>query len=86
MTLTAPSAPSKRRSSTGKAAVAKPKGFDYWLEVQVSGDWVCVDVTQGKVNCAGEMEARASKPMLYVVAANADGSLKVRNIDSNPSC
>ena len=42
----------------------------------MKGDWLCVDPVLGKVNCAEEMEARASKPMLYVLAADVDGSIK----------
>lgn len=38
--------------------------------------WVCVDVVFSKVRCADEMEGRATKPVLYVIAANPDGTVK----------
>ena len=38
---------------------------------------ITVDVAQGRVNCALEMEERSGiKPMLYVIAVNMDGTLK----------
>ena len=56
----------------------KPKGVPYWLEIYVhKSGWITVDVDQGRTNCPLELEERcAIKPMLYVVAANADNSLK----------
>ena len=56
----------------------KPKGLPYWLEIYVhKSGWITVDVDQARTNCPLELEERcAIKPMLYVVAANADNSLK----------
>jgi xeroderma pigmentosum group C-complementing protein len=50
--------------------------IDYWAEVYVDKGWVCVDVVNGKVSCHLEMEDRASKPMLYVLAADRAGFVK----------
>ena len=57
---------------------SKPKGLPYWCEVYVKNSgWVTVDVDQGRVDCAQEMEERcAISPLLYVVAINADGTFK----------
>jgi hypothetical protein len=44
--------------------------------VFVRDEWVCVDVIGCKVDCAGDMEEGASKPMLYAMACNADGTVK----------
>ena len=45
---------------------AKPS-VNYWVEVWVKREWISVDVVHGKVNCPGEMEERATKPLLYVI-------------------
>lgn len=56
----------------------KISGLPYWCEVYVTkSGWVTVDVDQGRVDCAKEMEERSGiKPLLYIIAANADGTLK----------
>ena len=58
--------------------VISTKGLPYWCEVYVTNSgWITVDVDQGRVNCAQEMEERCGiKPLLYIVAVNADGSFK----------
>jgi hypothetical protein len=38
--------------------------------------WVTVDIVHGRVNCTAEMENLCSKPILYIVACNIDGSVK----------
>ena len=52
------------------------KMTDYFIEVLVKGEWVCVDAMRARTDCAEEMEAKASKPMLYVLACNADSTVK----------
>ena len=68
----------KSKPKAHKAKAQKDKGLPYWCEVYVTNSgWVPVDVDQGRVNCADEMEERCGiKPMLYVVAINADGTFK----------
>ena len=83
-------APTKRRKAAAavktknsakaakKAAIPAngTKMTDYFLEVLVKGEWVCVDAMRARTDCAEEMEAKASKPMLYVLACNADSTVK----------
>ena len=79
-------APTKRRTSTsaakGKQAASRSvrqpaaKTTDYFIEVLVKGEWVCVDAVRAKSDCAADMEQRATKPVLYVLACNADCTVK----------
>ena len=66
----------KKCKSSSNAS--KKKGVPYWIEVYIAkSGWVTVDIAEGRVNCTPEMEERCGiKPMLYVIAANADGTLK----------
>jgi len=69
----------KRRASAGKVQAKASVATNYWIEVAVrkgGAAWLAVDVVAGKVKCAAEMESRASKPLLYVLAANEDGTVK----------
>lgn len=72
--------PDEKPTAKGKskAKSSAKKGCPYWVEIYVTkSGWITVDVDQGRVDCAKEMEDRCGiKPMLYVVAANADGTLK----------
>jgi len=61
---------SKKPSKT-KSKEMKP-GLDYWCEVFV-GKWVTVDIVNGKSNCSAEMEAKATRPVTYVLADNGVG-------------
>ena len=72
-----------KKSGHSKINDRSKKGLPYWCEVYVTtsvsykSGWVTVDIDQGRVNCAQEMEERCGiKPLLYVIAANADGTLK----------
>ena len=82
-------APTKRRKSASvktkknaktpkKSAILSSgtKMTDYFIEVWVKGDWVCVDAISARADCAEEMEERATKPMLYVMSCNADSTVK----------
>ena len=76
-------APTKRRKSTSvktktsaKTTNNKTKMNDYFIEVLVKGEWVCVDAVRARTDCAEEMEEKASRPMLYVLACNADSTVK----------
>merc|ERR1719357_440989 len=54
------------------------KGQNYWVEVYVTKDkkWIPVDPITGKLNSVSELESKASKPMLYVLAVNNKGKVK----------
>lgn len=76
-------APTKRRKSTStkiktsaKTTDSKTKMTDYFIEVLVKGEWVCVDAVRARTDCAEDMEEKASRPMLYVLACNADSTVK----------
>jgi len=62
---------SKKPTTKKKTKEVKP-GMDYWCEVFV-GKWITVDIVNGKSNCSGEMEGRATKPVTYVLADNGLG-------------
>ena len=81
--------PTKGRKSTSVKTKANEKAAkktaippsstkmtDYFIEVLVKGEWVCVDAMRARTDCAEEMEAKATKPMLYVLACNADSTVK----------
>ena len=74
--------PKKKKTSSppksSKSPKASLKQHPYWAEVYVTkSGWVTVDVDKCRVDCAAEMEERVGiKPLLYIIAANADGSLK----------
>ena len=74
--------PKKARVSEPPKAKSKKKDVNqlnrnnYWVEILIKKEWITVDVVEGKTNCAKSLEDHASKPMLYVIGCNADGSLK----------
>eukprot|EP00092_Neocalanus_flemingeri_P034789 GFUD01037861.1.p1 GENE.GFUD01037861.1~~GFUD01037861.1.p1 ORF type:complete len:898 (+),score=341.47 GFUD01037861.1:69-2762(+) len=69
--------PSTKSSSKSKAAPSSSTR-DYWAEVFLTREskWVPVDLLTGKLNCASELESKASKPVLYVLAINRRGRVK----------
>ena len=67
---------SKQASSTrDKEKVKAKEGRDYWAEVRVGGHWVAADLYTGKLNCAAELESRASRPLLYCLAVDNAGGV-----------
>jgi len=68
----------KNPVTTSKASSNTSTCRDYWVEVFVvkEAKWVTVDLLTGKVGCPGELESKASKPMLYVMAINNSGKVK----------
>ena len=69
---------SETSKKIAKIKTEKAKGLPYWCEVYVrNSGWITVDIDQGRVNCASEMEERCGiKPLLYIVAINADSTFK----------
>ncbi|XP_032688704.1 DNA repair protein complementing XP-C cells homolog isoform X2 [Odontomachus brunneus] len=51
---------------------------DVWAEVYVEskGSWISVNVIDGNVDCVAEVYKKASRPVLYVIAFNSEGSIK----------
>lgn len=69
----------KPKSSTkSKSKPSSTTTHDYWSEVFLHREkkWVPVDLSSGKLNCPSELESRASKPLLYVLAINNRGRIK----------
>jgi len=65
-------------STKSKSKPSSTPTHDYWAEVYLDRDkkWVPVDLSSGKLNCPSELESRASKPLLYVLAINNRGRIK----------
>ena len=63
---------------TDQKSKAKPTELRYWAEVFLVKErrWIPVDMTSGKVNSAVDIESRAGKPLLYVLAVNNQGRVK----------
>ncbi|XP_026288998.2 LOW QUALITY PROTEIN: DNA repair protein complementing XP-C cells homolog [Frankliniella occidentalis] len=53
-------------------------GSDYWVEVYLNDEdrWTCVDVPSKKIDSTKQILLKASQPVCYVIAFNADGTLK----------
>ncbi|XP_015175417.1 PREDICTED: DNA repair protein complementing XP-C cells homolog [Polistes dominula] len=51
---------------------------NFWLEVYVESEenWISVNIMDEKVHCVNELYKAASKPVLYVIAWNMDGTLR----------
>ncbi|XP_071453015.1 DNA repair protein complementing XP-C cells [Hetaerina americana] len=64
----------KSESSKSK----KKDGVDVWAEVflEMEEKWISVDVPNGKVHCVVELHAKATSPVLYILAFGNDLSLK----------
>ena len=57
--------------------ISTGKIISYWAEVLTpTHGWVTVDIIKGRVNCTAEMENLCSKPILYIIACNTDGTIK----------
>ncbi|KAG8222346.1 hypothetical protein J437_LFUL001333 [Ladona fulva] len=56
----------------------KKEGIDVWAEVflEMEEKWISVDVPQGKVHCVVELHAKATSPVLYILAFGNDLCLK----------
>ena len=74
-----------------EASYTRNKPCQYWAEVYIDPKWVTVDVINGRVDCPAAIEnnllgrmskgknkmiMNTSEKILYVIAANTDGSLK----------
>ena len=81
----------KAHRKVDSEATQSSKGCQYWAEVYIDPKWVPVDMISGRINCASVIEhnlfgkyskaknksiTHKSGQILYVVAANSDGSLK----------
>jgi len=66
----------KPKPSTKSKSKPSSTTHDYWAEVYLDKKWVPVDLSSGKLNCPSELESRASKPLLYVLAINNRGRIK----------
>ncbi|KAI4492247.1 hypothetical protein M0802_009937 [Mischocyttarus mexicanus] len=51
---------------------------NFWLEVYLESEenWISVNIMDEKVHCVDELYKAASKPVLYVIAWNIDGTLR----------
>merc|ERR1712223_2144718 len=88
---TTPKSSAKAHRKVDSEARQSSKGCQYWAEVYIDPKWVPVDMISGRINCASVIEhnlfgkyskaknksiTHKSGQILYVVAANSDGSLK----------
>ncbi|CAH1635200.1 unnamed protein product [Spodoptera littoralis] len=65
-------------SSTSSDEQNKKKGVDVWCEIFVEEleQWICVDVTKGKVHSAGDIYNNATHPICYIVGWDNNNYVK----------
>ncbi|XP_022829409.1 DNA repair protein complementing XP-C cells homolog [Spodoptera litura] len=65
-------------SSTSGDEQNKKKGVDVWCEIFVEEleQWICVDVTKGKVHSAGDIYNNATHPICYIVGWDNNNYVK----------
>ncbi|KAK9496877.1 hypothetical protein O3M35_012904 [Rhynocoris fuscipes] len=57
---------------------SKKKTNDVWSEVYIEAEekWISVDVVHNKINCDLQIFERCTSPVSYILAYNADGTIK----------
>ncbi|XP_046394535.1 DNA repair protein complementing XP-C cells homolog [Ischnura elegans] len=72
------SSSSENEGKSGAVKSRKRDGVDVWAEVflEMEEKWISVDVPNGKVHCVVELHAKATSPVLYILAFGNDLCLK----------